>query len=185
MTGVQTCALPISAKDGLAQAQKLFTLRVFDLVEAEQFDTARSLVDKAQQDSPGLAVLEQLALSVNERIAELEYAKTPRITRLMVSGQPVGGPHSEQANTITADRSIHIAFQFENFQSDTAVIQAELTDGTETLQIAQVPVIVTGSEGLSEFSINRAVEGFPNGSYTVFMRLDGKVLSKTLFRVQN
>lgn len=174
-----------TAKDGLAQAQKLFTLRVFDLVEAEQFDTARSLVDKAQQDSPGLAVLEQLALSVNERIAELEYAKTPRITRLMVSGQPVGGPPSEQANTITADRSIHIAFQFENFQSDTAVIQAELTDGTETLQIAQVPVIVTGSEGLSEFSINRAVEGFPNGSYTVFMRLDGKVLSKTLFRVQN
>ncbi|MDO6424503.1 serine/threonine protein kinase [Saccharophagus degradans] len=174
-----------TAKDGLAQAQKLFTLRVFDLVEAEQFDTARSLVDKAQQDSPGLAVLEQLALSVNERIAELEYAKTPRITQLMVSGQPVGGPPSEQANTIVADRSIHIAFQFENFQSDTAVIQAELTDGTETLQIAQVPVIVTGSEGLSEFSINRAVEGFPNGSYTVFMRLDGKVLSKTLFRVQN
>ncbi|ABD81694.1 serine/threonine-protein kinase [Saccharophagus degradans] len=174
-----------TAKDGLAQAQKLFTLRVFDLVEAEQFDTARSLVDKAQQDSPGLAVLEQLALSVNERIAELEYAKTPRITRLVVSGQPVGGPPSEQANTIVADRSIHIAFQFENFQSDTAVIQAELTDGTETLQIAQVPVIVTGSEGLSEFSINRAVEGFPNGSYTVFMRLDGKVLSKTLFRVQN
>lgn len=175
----------VAAKDGLAQTQKLFTLRVFDLVEAEQFDTARSLVDKAQRDSPGLAILEQLALSVDERIAELEYAKTPRITRLMVSGQPVGGPPGVQAGSISADRSIHIAFQFENFQSETAVIQAELTDGTETLQIAQVPVIVTGSQGLSEFSINRAVEGFPNGSYTVFMRLDGKVLSKTLFRVQN
>lgn len=174
-----------AAKDGQDEAQKLFTLRVFDLVEAEQFEPAKALLERAQQDSPKVTLLDQLALSVEERIAELIYAKAPRITRLVVSGQPIGGAPGEQVATIAADRSIHIAFQFENFQSETAVIQAELTDGTETLQIAQVPVIVTGAQGLSEFSINRAVEGFPNGSYTVFMRLDDKILNKTLFRVQN
>lgn len=173
------------AQDGLVDAQKLFRGRVFGLLELEEFDSARALLERALKDSPSYQPLASLQAEVEQAISDLIYAKQPRLLNLLVSGQPISDLSATQAQTISADRSIYIGFRFENFQSETAVIQAELTDGAGALQIAQVPVVVTGQSGVAEFSIDRAVEGFPNGSYTISMRLGDQMLHTSLFRVSN
>lgn len=175
----------LEAKAGIESTLKSFRGRIDGLLDEEDFDLVRALLKRALADSSDYTALQRLEEEVELRIAELIYAKQPRIVHLVVAGQPISDHAASQEGSIKADRSIYIGFKFENFQSETAVIQAELTDGTGSLQIAQVPVIVTGEKGVAEFSIDRAVEGFPSGSYTVIMRLDDLTLFETLIRVSN
>ena len=63
-------------------------------------------------------------------------------------------------------------------------MQAILYDGARSLQIAQVPVIVAGKEGVTFFRIDRPVEGFADGGYSVDLVLGEDRLMSKNFRVE-
>jgi len=84
---------------------------------------------------------------------------------------------------LAVDRIIHVGFYFQNFVSATSVVQAVLFDGARRLQIAQVPVIVSGQEGAQFFRIERPVEGFADGGYSIDLMLEGQRLSSAVFEV--
>jgi hypothetical protein len=72
-----------------------------------------------------------------------------------------------------------------NFEADTTLLQAVLLDGTGRVQIAEKPVIITGSAGEHFFSIDLPVEGFADGSYSLQLKYENKQLNANTFIVNN
>ena len=63
-------------------------------------------------------------------------------------------------------------------------MQAILYDGAHSLKIAQVPVIVSGREGMTSFRIDRPVQGFSIGGYSVDLILGGNRLASAVFQIE-
>lgn len=157
------------------------------LLEAGELVELEAKLALAQQKFPDSALLEarQLALdsAVEAEIQAAIEASRPKVPTVVVSSSQLEDIDVAQASTLAADRTIHIGFQYENFQQATSVVQAILFDGARSLQIAQVPVVVTGKGGVKFFRIDRPVEGFAEGGYNIDLLLGGDRLSSVTFKV--
>jgi serine/threonine-protein kinase PpkA len=173
-----------AARNGIERTIDAFEERLFNLLTQDHIDAVRELVRTAHQLLPNDERLAAVELRVEEAIAEKVLAQQPRVASIAVVGGGGNKFVQEQPETIRAERTISVSFRYENFESATSVIQAILLDGTRSMQIAQVPVVVTGSEGTKTFRIDRPVDGFPAGRYTVDLMVQGTRLATQSFRVE-
>jgi hypothetical protein len=63
-------------------------------------------------------------------------------------------------------------------------MKAILYDGARSLELAQVPVVVTGKDGMKFIRIDRPVEGFAEGGYNVDLFLGEERLRTVSFYVK-
>lgn len=172
------------AKAGLETLVDALSKKVWRLVSDEQFIQAKEVVGASLNEYGENARVKSLSMAVDELIGENVIDVKPRIESLKIDSSPIENLDRAYPNVFFADRSIFLGFYYKNFQSNTTVIQAVLTDGSKSTQIAQVPVVVEGKQGQATFRIDRPVDGFPVGSYSVEMRVGRDTLNTTLFKVK-
>lgn len=172
------------AHEGLDRVVDALSAQVWQLVGDEQFLKAKELMRAPLKEYGGNKRIKSLSLALDEVIGEKIIDVEPRVEGMMIQAEPIERLVGRFDDVLDADRSIYLGFRYENFQTSTTVLQAVLMDGAKRVQIAQVPVVVKGAEGESKFRIDRPVEGFPRGSYSIEMRLGRETLNSTLFRVK-
>ncbi|GAB4362104.1 MAG: hypothetical protein Kow006_33220 [Gammaproteobacteria bacterium] len=177
-----------AARDGMQAIERELQRQVQQAMEEGENDKAATLLAEARERFPRSGDLLELQGQLDEAMeaaarAALE-ATRPKVTELRVSGHKLASLEVAQADSLRLDRTLFIGFKYRNFQADTTVMQAILYDGARTLEIAQVPVIVSGSEGMKFFQIDRPVEGFPEGGYNLDLVLDGEQMVSIRFQVQ-
>ena len=146
--------------------------QISELIEARDLQQAEQLLAPALEKLPNNNEL----LALQTKIASVQ----PAIEVLKLSGQPINDLLQELPEQFKAGRVLYIGFAYKNFLADTTVLQATLFDGEKTLQIAAVPVIVSGKEGNNFFKIQRPVEGFKAGGYRLEIVLaDKQILSQS------
>lgn len=174
-----------AAREGISRTLRGFEARLMNLITQDHFEAVRELVRNAQThlNDDRMAALE---LRIEEAIAEKILATHPRIMDIVITGSlPMEEVVGEQPAIIAAGRTLSVSFAYQNFDpSSASVIQAALMDGSRTVNFAQVPVVVTGPEGTQTFRIDRPVEGFPAGRYTIDLLFKGNVLATRDFQVQ-
>jgi serine/threonine-protein kinase PpkA len=148
-------------------------------------DGARTKALTALEAFPHSHELQALKADIDQRVAEAIAETQPRVPKILVSNTTLSSIVEDSQATLAVDRVLHVGFQFENFEADNSVVQAILFDGARSLQIAQVPVILSGHDGVQFFRIERPVEGFGDGGYSIDLVLGDQRLSSTTFEVKN
>ncbi|HEY7883460.1 MAG TPA: hypothetical protein VIC08_00760, partial [Cellvibrionaceae bacterium] len=113
-----------------------------------------------------------------------EAASKPQIIKARVASAALTSLDGEQPAALNPDRIIFLGFAYANFPAQTTVVQAMLFDGSRSVRIAQVPVIVDGIEGERFFRLERPVEGFPQGRYHVDLLVGQETLATVSFQVE-
>lgn len=155
--------------------------RLLMLANAKAFAEAEELLLQSQGLLPETPAL----ISAREQLQAATLAAQPRVEALRIAAEAsqlsgsTAGPFS-----FAAGRSVNIQFAYRNFNAEATLVQAVLYDGTQTLEIAQVPVVINGAEGVKQFKIERPVEGYPSGRYQIHLLLDGQLLASENFNVQ-
>lgn len=179
------------------QANHPVALRELEAIERQQIalvqsaqvngelDQASRLVAESLEVFPQSTRLLALQRDVDQAIAEAYAATQPRVAKILVSNSSLSSIVDQTQPSLQVDRVIHVGFQFENFAAESSVVQAILFDGSRSLQIAQVPVIISGQDGVHFFRIERPVEGFGDGGYSIDLVLGEKRLTSTTFEVKN
>lgn len=148
---------------------------------AEQdLTSAASQLAEAREEFPRSQTLFELSMDIDKALADAR----PTIDALRVSHQEMSSLPEAQAPGLAADRVIHIGFSYRNFDQEAAVIQAILYDGSRSLQIVQVPVVVTGAEGVRFFRMEQPVSGFAEGGYHIDLLLNQQPLISERFSVK-
>ncbi len=140
-----------------------------------------NLAEAAALLQPALDILPEDAQL--QEMAKLIAASQPRVDALLFSGSPDFDQEKNSSEAIQAGRTIYVRIEFSNFYQSTTVLQAVLFDGSRSIQIAAVPVILSGEQGSSSFRIDRPVEGFKKGGYHMDILLDGKRIATRAFVV--
>jgi len=165
----------VKAKAAVEAMKKALVIDIRVLIADNQFEQAQADLVKAMN-----------VFSDDEELAKLLFdieSKKPAITKILLSGRAISGMDSLMPEAVSAERTLHIALQYKHFFKDTTVIQAILYDGSRAVQIAAIPVIVSGRSGISRFRIDRPVEAFSEGGYHIDILLDGKLLITRAFSV--
>ncbi|GAB1256412.1 hypothetical protein NBRC116494_09140 [Aurantivibrio plasticivorans] len=173
------------AQQGLRSVEMQLSQRIEQAINATEFDTARNTLLAARDLYKNSERLFALEASLETAIQQDFIARQPKISTLLISGEAFTDVVGAQPEVVAVERTLHIGFEFENFVNPTTVLQAVLYDGSRSVQIAQVPVIVSGKSGVKFFTIDRAVEGFSAGAYTIDLTLDQALMSTMMFKVEN
>lgn len=169
-----------AALAGLASIEQTLVNNIQGLIERHRLFDAQSTIASARERFPRSQTL--LALKV--RAEQLLEQNQPTISHLIISNREITDIQQAQTETVAADRVIYIGFEYQNFKEGTSVLQAVLYDGARSLQLAQVPVIVSGSQGIQYFRIEQPVSGFSEGGYQVDLMLDNQTLKTTPFSIK-
>jgi tetratricopeptide (TPR) repeat protein len=170
---------------GLARIEDDLVSTAESFISSNDYQQATAEISRALFFFPASQTLQDLQ-RINERaIADMMVASQPRISKVLVSNQVMASLLDAQPQMLAVDRTIHVGFYFQNFEAATSVVQAVLFDGARRLQIAQVPVIVSGQEGAQFFRIERPVEGFADGGYSIDLMFKGQRLSSADFEVNS
>lgn len=177
-----------AAREGLQAIESELRLQVQRALDNDQLKAAGAVLAEARERFPKSGVLLELQARLDDEMEAVaraaREASRPKVAMLRVSGFKLASLDADQSPAFNVDRTLHIGFRYRNFQADTTVMQAVLYDGARSLEIAQVPVIVSGSEGSKFFQIDRPVEGFPEGGYNLDLVLEGKRMVTTRFKVE-
>lgn len=167
-----------AAKEGVAIATQRTLDRVRDFINQDQFDRAASEMALAEpligQDPKVLAMKTELQQAI--------AARQPRLDEVRVGASQPLAFEARQGLVQGVDRTIYIGVQFANFDT-AAVVQAVLFDGARSIQIAQVPVVLSGKRGEKIFRIDRPVEGFSAGGYNIDLMLENRLLISQRFQI--
>lgn len=174
-----------TAKAGVESIEDALVAAVESRIAGGDYDGASGEINRALLYFPDSQTLRELQAINEQAIADLIEASRPKISRVLVSAKALDTLNNLQETALAVDRIIHVGFHFENFESATSVVQAVLFDGARQLQIAQVPVIVSGQSGEQFFRIERPVEGFADGGYNIDLLLENQRLSSASFQVNN
>lgn len=176
------------AQQGLSTIETELAQQVRNAMAAGSYDEAALQLAEAREEFRQSSVLLELQGRLDETresaLRAAAEARRPKVARVRVGAVSLQDLEGAQPTNFRADRTLHIGFEYQNFQPATTVVQAILYDGARSLEIAQVGVVVTGSEGMKFFQIARPVEGFPEGGYNLDLVLEGTVLSSKAFRVE-
>jgi len=167
------------AQQALEEVEQALIRRIDSMINGGALEEASlqlaSARDRFAQSQP--------LLSRRLQLEQLNEASLPSITKFTVSGQPIDTISAAQEVVLVAERVIYLGFEYSKFSSETGVIQASLFDGSRSLHIAQVPVIVSGASGIKFFRIERPVTGFSEGGYQVDLTLGEQRLATVAFQV--
>ncbi|MEX1033526.1 MAG: protein kinase [Cellvibrionaceae bacterium] len=172
------------ATNGLAQLERNLVHTIETHINRNQFDQARNLLLAARNAYANSERLTALELALDRAVEADFLSRQPRVSKILVSSIQTDSIGQVQAQTLNAERTLYIGFSYENFESRTSVVQAMLYDGSRSIQIAQVPVIVSGTDGVKFFQIDRPVQGFSEGSYNIDLMLNEDRLNTLSFRVE-
>lgn len=170
------------AQRGLQKVEAAVLLAVEDLQQRKDFTVADTELQAAEKYFSDSEHVQQARVSLDAAID----ANTPKIQRIKVSALKLDNLNVADERVLSGvERTIYVGFSFADFQKQTSVVQAILFDGAHSMEIAQVPVIVSGRDGSAFFTIERAVHGFNSGGYSVDLILGGDLLASTVFSVEN
>ncbi|NIB40205.1 protein kinase [Pseudomaricurvus alkylphenolicus] len=169
------------ALNGLAAMEDRLASEVEQAIADKDFDRARGNIARAMVYFPDSARLQELKQRNEQAIVDSK----PRISRVLISNTQLSSVNGDQPAALEVDRTIHVGFEFNNFESATTVVQAILFDGAHQMQIAQVPVIVIGQSGVQFFRIEGPAVGFVDGGYHIDLLLENKRLISAAFQVKN
>lgn len=165
--------------------EKIVAIEIENKINRSEYEQARALLSNARIYFPNVEKFLALQVSL-ERSEEADYiASQPVISDIVVSSEPIERIDEELATTSNLDRTIFIGFAYKNFQQETTVVQAVLYDVARSFQIAQVPVVVSASDGFKVFSIDRPVEGFAEGGYNIDLFVENQRMGTLAFRVES
>lgn len=167
------------ARQGLALVEQALIKRIDRLLQSGALDEALLQLDSARDRFPQSEGL----LTQRLQLDQLLEAQQPRVSQVRVAAEPMSDLSQPQMEALTPDRVIYIGFEYANFSREASVVQAILTDGSRSVQIAQKPVIVSGTQGVHFFSIERPVTGFDKGAYHVELKLGDSPLASVAFKV--
>ena len=154
-----------AAMAGVEQVVEDFAVDIDGLIAFRDYESASLRTEKALAVLPDNEILQLIA----ERLESL----APAIDYLVVSGEAINPDVEPMAKLVGADRTLYLAFNYENLVQPATVLQALLFDGTRSVQIAGVPVVVQGEAGSTQFRIDRPVVGFAPGGYHIDILLSG------------
>lgn len=164
----------------LASIELNLAEKVEQMIVVQDLAMAKLVLEGAKEKFPESAKLAAQEQALQDAIE----AQLPRVSTLIISHQELTNIDSPQLSPLPVDRSIHIGFNYQNFQQQTSVIKAILYDGARSLELAQVPVVVTGKEGVKFIRMDRPVEGFAEGGYNVDLLLGEDRLKSVSFYVK-
>jgi serine/threonine-protein kinase PpkA len=168
-----------TAKKGLKTIEQQLVNQAIKNIEAENFDAAKAELDKASQYFSKTKAIRAAELKLSMAIEETR----PKIQRIVFSEIQLSSLATPQTDKLQLSRTLYIGFDYQNFETETTLLQAVLMDGTGRVQIAQKPVIISGAAGEHYFYIDLPVEGFADGSYTLQLKLDDQQLIAGSFLV--
>lgn len=196
-----------AALQGRKNLEKIVATRIQSLWDKKSVTEASALLALAQErypDSDNIAQVAQktvlapkpvakpsaeaeleLQQAMDQELAEKAATNTEvlapikaSIPLLRVSAEAMGQLPENQLSSVPLARTLHARFAFTHFTASSTVLMARLYDGSRAVRIAEVPVIVRGSEGEVSFVINRLVEGFAEGAYILdLMQADERLAS--------
>lgn len=170
------------ALQGLQKVEAAVLLSVENSQQRKKFTEADKDLQLAEKYFSDSERVQQARVSLDAVID----ANTPKIQRIKVSALKLDNLNVADERVLSGvERTIYVGFSFADFQKQTSVVQAILFDGAHSMEIAQVPVIVSGRDGSAFFTIERAVHGFNSGGYSVDLILGGDLLASTVFSVEN
>ena len=161
-----------AAKTGMKNIEQQLVYQATQNIEAGNFDTARAELDKASQLFSKTGAIRAAELKLSLAMEET----LPKIQRIIFNESRLSSLNIPQTGKLQLGRTLYIGFDYQNFESETTLLQAILMDGTGRIQIAQKPVIISGTSGEHYFDIDLPVEGFSDGSYSLQLKLDNKQL---------
>ncbi|WP_049721515.1 serine/threonine-protein kinase [Gilvimarinus polysaccharolyticus] len=167
------------ALQALDEIEQTLIRRIDAMIAAKSLEEASLQLASARDRFPQ----SQALLTRRLQIEQLNEASLPLISKLSVSAQPIDAVSAARDVVLVADRIIYLGFEYSQFKSETSVVQASLFDGSRSLKIAQVPVIVSGASGVKFFRIERPVAGFGEGGYHVDLMLGEQRLATVVFQV--
>lgn len=165
---------------GLARIEQDIAEKAAQLIVVEDLAMAKLVLEGAKEKFPESAII----VAQEQALQAAIEAQLPRVATLIISHQELTEIDSPQISPLPVDRTIHIGFNYQNFQQQTSVIKAILYDGARSLELAQVPVVVTGKEGVKFIRMDRPVEGFAEGGYNVDLLLGEDRLKSVSFYVK-
>ncbi|MDO6747102.1 protein kinase domain-containing protein [Gilvimarinus sp. 1_MG-2023] len=168
-----------TVNEGMLRVEQALISRIDRLLANESLDEALLQLDIARDRFPQSEGL----LTQRLQLDQLVEAQLPSISNVLVAAQPMADLSQPQGDPLALDRIIHIGFEFANFNGEANVVQVVLTDGSRSVQIAQKPVIVSGTQGVQFFAIERPVTGFGKGAYHVDLKLGDAPLASVSFKV--
>jgi serine/threonine protein kinase/tetratricopeptide (TPR) repeat protein len=117
------------------------------------------------------------------QLEPLLEAHSPQVNTISVASHPIDTVTAARNIVLVADRVIYLGFTYRHFKDEASVVQASLYDGARSVQIAQVPVVVSGGSGMAFFQIERPVSGYSEGGYHVDITYKDERLATLAFRV--
>jgi serine/threonine protein kinase len=168
-----------AAREGVNAVENAVTKQINQLLSEDKFNDASTQLVSARESFPQSKTLLGLSIDLERAIAD----KLPVVSRLLVTSSEVS-QLTQQEPSIAAERVIYIGFEYRNFKGDASVLQAILYDGSRSLEIAQVPVIINGASGTKFFRIEQPVAGFADGGYHIDLLFKHEPLISTKFSVK-
>jgi len=169
---------------GLLDIERKLAQNIEAEINASNFTGARNILLQSREAFPSSERFLALQVSLDRAIEADFVASQPKIPRILVSNKRQTSINVAQAESLAVDRTIYVTFNYVNFSLEASVVRAILYDGTRTVQISQVPVVVSGREGVKYFQIDRPVEGFSDGIYNIDLILDQDTLGTIPFQVE-
>ncbi|MES2823917.1 MAG: protein kinase [Pseudomonadota bacterium] len=168
-----------AAREGVNAVENAIVKQINQLLSEEKFNDASAQLVSARESFPQSKTLLGLSIDLERAISD----KQPAVSRLLVTSNEVD-QLTQQEPSIAAERIIYIGFEYRNFKGDASVLQAILYDGSRSLEIAQVPVIINGASGSKFFRIEQPVAGFADGGYHIDLLFKQEPLISTKFSVK-
>ena len=168
-----------AAKEGLKNIEQQLVNQATKSIQAGNYDAAKAELETATQYFSKTKTIRAAELKLSLAIEETR----PKVQRIIFSETQLSSLTSPQADKLQLSRTLYIGFDYQNFESETTLLQAVLMDGTGRVQIAQKPVIITGAAGEHYFDMDLPVEGFTDGSYSLQLKLDNQQLIAGTFVV--
>jgi serine/threonine protein kinase len=152
-------------------------------------EAARLFPDDAQVKA-WIAPQEKTALPVQKAaettvVEEKVVPVLPHVSKLVVNEVAFDAMQLESKANIPLGRTAYIGFSYQNFENATSLMQAILYDRSHTVKIIQKPVVVTGAQGNVFFTLERPVEGFPDGGYSLELLLGDQKMIGVEFTVKH
>jgi serine/threonine-protein kinase PpkA len=168
-----------AAKKGLKNIEQQLVNQATKSIQKGNYDAAKAELDTATQYFSKTKTIRAAELKLSLAIEETR----PKVQRIIFSETQLSSLTTPQADKLHLSRTLYIGFDYQNFESETTLLQAVLMDGTGRVQIAQKPVIITGAAGEHYFDMDLPVEGFTDGSYSLKLKLDNQQLIAGTFVV--
>lgn len=158
-------------------------IRTIDLhMQQQRWDDARAEIARARAYFPASKRL-QVLKSRNEQA--ILAGSQPKIEKVLVSHKSLMGVDQPQEHFLPAMDELHVGFAYENFEPGAAVVHAHLFEADRSVELAQVTVPITRSNGEQFLSFARPKQTFADGVYRVDLTFNGQLLGSSVFEISH